>query len=173
MSPVITPATGHCKGMCAYGLDTKFRRQHISLSHPWSWAYIRTPKWSFQNVLGTCSLRLPPPAAMVGGQGGRWAREGQCRSSLLCCTETTAAGAAFFGWARRCGLLQRHAYLFKLNFTLHLLWQHVWLPWLGLQAHWDGMKIWCVLDHALCSVHWEYSPQVLITCIHIISHIIH
>lgn len=62
---------------------------------------------------------------------------------------------------------------FKSNLTLHLFWQHMYLPWLGFQAHWDCKKIWCILDHALCNVHWEYYPQVLIMWTHVISHIIH
>lgn len=73
-----------------------------------------------------------------------------------------------FWWPRWSSFMKSYICIFKSSLTLDLSWQHMQLPWPGLQAHWNCMKIWCLLDHALSNVHWEYCPPILI--IYIITH---
>lgn len=131
---VITPK--HCKGLCAYRLDTKVRSKHITLSYPWSWAYISMSKEAFKTCWAhaACSNRDGE-----AGQGGLWGQEGQRCTSLFLCTEIRAARATFL----MIKMLQLYANIFESSLTLDLSWQRMYLPWPGLQAHWNCTNIWC------------------------------
>jgi len=104
--------------------DTEFRRQHISLSHPWSWTYVRYAKMELSECVG--QMHILPASTKADGEAG-WALS-TGRWALLQFASVhgnQSCKGHLFWWERWSSFMQRCAYVFKSNLILQLFWQRV------------------------------------------------